>query len=111
MHAFEEDGVIVFAQTFQQRAVAACLHYEGQKTELPDEGPAAFVLISSVAVIRKFRLGLPVAVLKAVQYTPAPLSLQGLDLVEYQDHPAVIRRVRNIESDNVKKHRATENCR
>jgi hypothetical protein len=66
MHAFEEDGVIVFPEPFQQRTALPGTHDKRQKARLVDEVSTAFVIIYLVAVIGKFGLRLPLSVLITV---------------------------------------------
>ena len=50
-----------------------------------------------MAIVREFGLGRSIAILKAVQNHLYALRVQCLYLVKNDNHPAVVRRVRNIE--------------
>ena len=106
MHSFEENGIVVALQAAQQLVVASGLHDKRQRAELPNNGPAAFVVIDLMAVLADFGLWHPVAILKAVKNNLYSPGMQRTELVVNHDDATVIIGIRDIEGNDMKKHAA-----
>jgi hypothetical protein len=73
---------------------------------LPDDRPAALVIIYFMAVLADFGARHPVAILVAVQNDLDPAGMQRPELVIYHNNAAVIVGIRDVEGNDMKKHGA-----
>ena len=79
-------------------------HNKRKQAQLVEQRATSFVIVYLVAVVGEFGLRGTVAVLVAVENDFDPLGMKGFNLIENNDDPSIIGRVRDIKRNDVEKH-------